>query len=81
MRLPRLESGHRLKEWAKLTLIRVVTRHPVHDVLKMLLYRPEIFGAPFSGWMQETMRGPSAWSVGERELFAAFVSSRNQCLF
>jgi len=27
------------------------------------------------------MRGPSDWSDGERELFAAFVSSLNQCLF
>jgi len=27
------------------------------------------------------MRGPSAWTVGERELFAAFVSRLNQCLF
>jgi AhpD family alkylhydroperoxidase len=27
------------------------------------------------------MRGPSDWSVGERELFAAFVSNLNQCRF
>jgi len=27
------------------------------------------------------MRGPSDWSAGERELFAAFVSSLNQCPF
>jgi len=27
------------------------------------------------------MRGPSPWSVGERELFAAFVSRLNQCVF
>ena len=27
------------------------------------------------------MRGPSSWTVGERELFAAFTSSRNQCQF
>jgi len=27
------------------------------------------------------MRGPSEWSVAERELFAAFVSSLNQCVF
>jgi AhpD family alkylhydroperoxidase len=24
---------------------------------------------------------PSEWSVGERELFAAFVSAQNQCPF
>jgi len=27
------------------------------------------------------MRGPSDWSVGERELFATFVSAQNQCPF
>jgi hypothetical protein len=27
------------------------------------------------------MRGPSEWSPGERELFAAFASHLNQCVF
>ncbi len=27
----------------------------------------------------EAMRGPSAWSVGDRELMAAFVSKANEC--
>jgi hypothetical protein len=27
------------------------------------------------------MRGPSQWSVGEREIFAAYVSQLNQCVF
>ncbi len=27
------------------------------------------------------MRGPSAWSVGDRELMAAFVARTNQCEF
>jgi uncharacterized peroxidase-related enzyme len=27
------------------------------------------------------MRGPSAWSVGDRELMAAFVSKVNECQF
>ncbi len=53
----------------------------VSDILRVLTYRPELFGAPFSQLLQEVMRGPSSWSVGERELFAAFVSSQNQCRF
>jgi AhpD family alkylhydroperoxidase len=28
---------------------------------------------------QEAMRGPSAWSVGDRELMAAFVAKTNGC--
>ena len=53
----------------------------VSDVVCMLSYRPDVFGAPFSELLQQVMRGPSAWSVAERELFAAFVSSLNQCPF
>ena len=50
-------------------------------VLKTLQYRPEIFGEPYSDALDFAMRGPSDWSDGERELFAAFVSALNQCPF
>jgi hypothetical protein len=50
-------------------------------VVKTLLYRPDVFGRPFSDELDGAMRGPSEWSAGERELFAAFASSLNQCLF
>jgi hypothetical protein len=50
-------------------------------VLLTLNYRPELFGRPFSDALDLAMRGPSDWSAGERELFAAFVSSLNQCPF
>ncbi|HEY2327131.1 MAG TPA: hypothetical protein VGH52_06570 [Gaiellaceae bacterium] len=50
-------------------------------VIKTLLYREELFGEPFSDALDDVMRGPSEWSVGERELFAGFASHLNQCLF
>jgi hypothetical protein len=50
-------------------------------VVKTLLYRPQLFGFPFSEALDRVMRGPSDWSAGERELFAAFTSRLNQCLF
>jgi len=53
----------------------------VSDVRLMLSYREELFGRPFSEALQDVMRGPSDWSVAERELFATFVSSLNQCVF
>ncbi len=54
---------------------------PVSDIRRMLSYRPELFGHPFSAFLQDVLRGPSDWSVGERELFAAFVSRTNQCSY
>ena len=50
-------------------------------VVKTLLYRSELFGRPFSEALDAVMRGPSDWSDGERELFAAFTSILNQCPF
>lgn len=50
-------------------------------VVRTMHYRPEIFGWPVSEALDAAMRGPSEWSPGERELFAAFVSSVNQCPF
>ena len=50
-------------------------------VIKTLLYRPDRFGGPFSEELDRVMRGPSDWSAGERELFAAFTSLLNQCHF
>jgi hypothetical protein len=60
---------------------RAYTGDPTVDVVKTLHYRPELFGGPFSAAVDDAMRGPSDWSPGERELFAAFVSGLNQCLF
>ncbi len=81
MRLQKVERGHRVPELLKLMLIRLVSGRRVPDVVKTLLYRPEFFGRPICDWTQAVMRGPSPWSVGERELFAAFTSRLNQCPF
>jgi hypothetical protein len=81
MRLGVVESGHEPREAAVLELVRSAGgREPV-DVLKTLHYRPEIFGRPFSDALDLAMRGESDWSAAERELFAAYVSSLNQCPF
>jgi hypothetical protein len=53
----------------------------VSDISLALRYRPELFGESFSTLLQEVMKGPSEWTEAERELFAAFVSLRNQCPF
>lgn len=81
MRLENVASGHRLPQKLLLLALRTVLRADPPDVLKLSLYRPEFFGTPYTDLLDAIMRGPSAWSVGERELFAAFVSKQNQCAF
>ena len=81
MRLAAVAHRHRLPQRLKLVLIRLVGGRRVPDVVKTLLYRPEFLGRPMCEWTQAVMRGPSPWSVGERELFAAFTSRLNQCVF
>jgi hypothetical protein len=81
MRLRILESGHRPGVRLFLRLLRMLMRKEPPDVVKTIYYRPEFYGASYSTLLQDIMRGPSEWSVGQRELFAAFVSRLNQCLF
>lgn len=64
-----------------LRLLRRVEHREPPDVVKTLCYRPGFFGAPYSAALHAVMRGPSDWSVGERELFAAYTSRLNQCPF
>ena len=80
MRLRRVHRGHGLGDTLMLGLIRVMMGHAA-GVVRTLRYRKEYFGRSFSELTQQVMRGPSQWSVGERELFAAFVSRLNQCVF
>ncbi len=39
------------------------------------------FGASMGAWTQAAMRGPSAWTIGERELMAALVAKWNACIY
>jgi hypothetical protein len=81
MRLKNVERGEGFGDRVKYALIRIVSGYRAPDVVRTLAYRKSFFGEPHSIHTQAVMRGPSAWSVGERELFAAFVSRLNQCLF
>ena len=79
MRLAILDRGHRLRTKALLALIRLVSRQPVVDAVKLALYRPDFYGG--GDLTHEAMRGPSDWSIGDRELMAAFVSKVNESQF
>jgi uncharacterized peroxidase-related enzyme len=79
MRLAILDTGHSLGTKALFVLIRAASRQPVLDVIKLVKYRADFYGTPMQGVTQEAMRGPSAWSVADRELMAAFVAKTNEC--
>ena len=81
MRLAVVDHGHGPAEAAVLDVIRERSGAEPLGVVKTLYYRPELFGRAFSDAVDEAMRGPSEWSPGERELFAAFTSVLNQCPF
>jgi len=77
MRLAILERGHGLGTKALFAFIGAVSRQPIPDILKLMMYRPDFFGNNMKAITHEAMRGPSAWSVGDRELMAATVSTEN----
>jgi hypothetical protein len=81
VRLGVVDRGHAPAEAAVLEEIRERSGAEPLGVVKTLMYRPELFGRPFSEVLHHAMRGPSEWSAGERELFAAFTSLLNQCPF
>ena len=80
MRLKKVHQGHRLKDKVMLGMMQTFVGH-APGVVRTLLYRKEFFGRRFSALTQQVMRGPSPWTVGERETFAAFVSRVNKCVF
>ena len=53
-------------------LFRSASGFRAPDVVRTLRYRKAFFGQPHSAHTQAVMRGPSAWTVGERELFVPF---------
>ena len=79
MRLQILDRGHPLRTKALFAVIRVVSRQPVVDAVKLAFYRPDFYGA--GDLTHEAMRGPSDWSIGDRELMAAVVSQANDSPF
>lgn len=81
MRLPNVERGDGLKPRLIFGVIRLASGYRAPDVVRTMLYRPDFFGGPHGAHTQAVMRGDSEWSIGERELFAAYVSRVNDCRF
>ena len=81
MRLDVLNRGYRPGTKLLFALIRLFSRQPVPDAAKLVFYRPDFYGSRAKEFTHQAMRGPSAWSVADRELMAAYVSTVNQSAF
>jgi hypothetical protein len=81
MRLHILENGHRPLQKVILSLMKATFTGHVPGPILVMSYRRELFGKYLARCFQEGMRGATEWSVGEVELFAAFVSRLNECKY
>lgn len=81
MRPDVLNRGYPLRVKLLFTLIRTVTRQEVPDAARINFYRPDFYGSAMKDLTHRAMRGESGWSVGERELMAAYVSGINRSAF
>ena len=81
MRLAAVRRGNRWPNRLFLRLMGRLASMDPPDVVRTMTYRSGFFGGPYSAMLQSVMRGPSAWTVGERELLAAYTSYLNQCLY
>lgn len=81
MRLDILNRGYSPKTKVLFGVIRLFSGRPLPDAAKLVFYRPDFYGDRAKEFTQEAMRGPSDWSVGDRELMAAYVSEVNGTAF
>jgi uncharacterized peroxidase-related enzyme len=81
MRLDILNRGYSPGTTMLFAVIRLFSRQPVPDAARLVFYRPGFYGTQSKKFTHEAMRGPSAWSVADRELMAAYVSKVNESAF
>jgi uncharacterized peroxidase-related enzyme len=81
MRPDILNRGYRPATKVLFAVIRVFSGRPLPDAAKLVFYRPDFYGSLAKQFTHEAMRGPSAWSVADRELMAAYVSKVNESAF
>ena len=81
MRLAEVERGDTLLHRLLIATISRASGMRLPDAARVAFYRKDFAGPSIGAWMQRTMRGPSGWSVSERELMAALVATWNSCPF
>lgn len=80
MRLAEIDRGDSLGNRLLIRFISLVSGMRLPDAARVAFYHRDFLGI-LGEWTQAAMRGPSPWSVGERELMAALVAKWNSCAF
>lgn len=81
MRLPEIDRGDSFKNRLLFRFISMVAGMRLPDAARVAFYHKGFLSGPLGDWTQATMRGPSSWTVGERELMAAAVAKWTSCAF
>lgn len=81
MRLPEIDRGDSITHRLLIGFISMVSGMRLPDAARVAFYHTEFFSTPMGAWTQATMRGPSPWTVAERELMAALVAKWNSSAF
>ena len=79
----RLEVFHKKQKLGASLILQIIrfVEGVSTDIVRLFFYREEYFGKLFQSRVRDTMRGESEWSFGDRELMAAFISSKNRCRY
>jgi uncharacterized peroxidase-related enzyme len=81
MRLDILNHGYAPGTKLVFAAVKLVSGHALPDAARLMFYRPDFYGNRAKEFTHEVMRGPSSWSVADRELMAAYVSRVNESAF
>lgn len=81
MRLRILEKGFKPLQKTILRILCAISGGKVPGPILILSYRRELCGKYLAACYQEGMRKATEWSLGEVELFAAFISKLNECKY
>ena len=81
MRLPEIDRGDSVVSRLLISFISLASGMRLPDAARVAFYHKDFFSNPMGAWTHAAMRGPSEWSVGERELMAALVAKWNSCSF
>jgi AhpD family alkylhydroperoxidase len=81
MRLGEIDRGDSLANRLFISFISMISGMRLPDAARVAFYHKDFFGVPMGAWTQAAMRGPSAWSIGDRELMAAMVAKWNSTPF